>query len=70
MAPRRKKIVASEEVAVDNVASGESAGAKPADTAPSSVAAVIDGGRAMPLGDGKGSVATVGRDIGDGAEVR
>ena len=38
--------------------------------APASVAAVIDGGRAMPLGNGKGSVATVGRDIGDGAEVR
>ena len=38
--------------------------------APSSVAAVIDGGRALPLGDGKKSVATVGRPIGDGAEVR
>ena len=38
--------------------------------APEGVAAVIDGDSVMPLGDGKGSVATVGRHVGDDAEVR
>lgn len=38
--------------------------------APKRVAAVIDGGSAIVLGDGKGCAATVERDIMDGAGVR
>ncbi len=38
--------------------------------APARVAAVIDGGKAVPLGDGKGCVATVDSEILDGAGVR
>ncbi len=38
--------------------------------APARVAAVLDGGKAIPLSDGKGCVATVDSEILDGAGVR
>ena len=40
------------------------------DGCPERIAAVIDGSKAIPLGDGKTSVATVDREITDGANVR
>ena len=40
------------------------------DGAPGRVVAVIDGGKAMVLGDGKSCVATVDKEITDGANVR
>ena len=54
----------------DGVFVSEGAGIELPAGAPARVAAVVDGGRVLVLGDGKGCVATVDGDIKDGAGVR
>ena len=54
----------------DGVFVSENIGIELPSGAPGRVAAVVDGGKAVVLGDGKGCVATVDGDIKDGAGVR
>ncbi len=54
----------------DGIFVSENLGIELPSGAPGRIAAVVDGGKAVVLGDGKGCVATVDGDIKDGAGVR